>query len=40
VGTLDDPSLLGGPDMAIYTIDKQSFHQIADGLRTFERLPG
>jgi hypothetical protein len=40
VGSLDDPSLFGGPDMAIYTIDKQSFHQIAEGLPTFERLPG
>jgi hypothetical protein len=26
--------------MAIYTIDKQPFHQIAEGLRSFERLPG
>jgi hypothetical protein len=40
VGTLDDPSLFGDPDMAIYTIDKQSFHHIANGLRSFERLPG
>jgi len=40
VGTLDDPSLFGGPDMAIYTIDQQSFHQIPAGVRTFERLPG
>jgi hypothetical protein len=40
VGSLDDPSLFGGPDMAIYTMDKQSFHQIAAGLPTFERLPG
>ena len=40
VGTLDDPRLYGGPDMAIYTVDKQSFHQIPQGLRTFERLPG
>jgi hypothetical protein len=39
VGTLDDPSLFGGPQMAIYTIDKQAFHQIPDGLPTFERLP-
>lgn len=39
IGTLDDPSLFGGPQMAIYTIDKQSFHQIPDGLPTFERLP-
>lgn len=39
VGTLDDPGLFGGPQMAIYTIDKQAFHHIADGLPTFERLP-
>jgi len=25
--------------MAIYTIDKQAFHQIPDGMATFERLP-
>lgn len=40
VGTLDDPSQFGGPDMAIYTIDKQAFHQIPEGVRAFERLPG
>lgn len=40
VGTLDDPSLYGGPEMAIYAVDKQTFHQIAAGLPTFERLPG
>jgi hypothetical protein len=39
VGTLDDPSLFGAPQMAIYTVDKQPFHQIPDGLPTFERLP-
>jgi hypothetical protein len=39
VGTLDDPSLFGVPQMAIYTVDKQPFHQIPDGLPTFERLP-
>ncbi len=39
VGTLDDPGLFGGPQMAIYTIDKQAFHHIPDGLPTFERLP-
>ena len=27
------------PKMAIYTIDKQAFHEIPDGLPTFERLP-
>jgi len=25
--------------MAIYTVDKQPFHVIPDGLQTFERLP-
>ena len=39
VGTLDDPKLFGGPQMAIFTIDKQPFHQIPDGLPTFERMP-
>jgi hypothetical protein len=39
VGTLDDPALFGSPQMAIYTIDKQPFHQIPEGLPTFERLP-
>jgi hypothetical protein len=39
VGTLDDPAEFGGPQMAIYTIDKQPFHHIAEGLPTFERLP-
>jgi hypothetical protein len=39
VGTFDDPSLFGGPQMAIYTIDKQAFHQIPDGMPSFERLP-
>ena len=29
VGTLDDPKLFGSAQMAIYTIDKQPFHQSA-----------
>jgi hypothetical protein len=40
VGTLDDPTVFSGPEMAIYTVDKQSFHQIPQGLPSFERLPG
>jgi hypothetical protein len=40
VGTLDDPSVFGGPQMAIHTIDKQSFHMIPDGVATFDRVPG
>jgi hypothetical protein len=39
VGTLDDPTLFGGPQMAIYTCDKQPFHQVPEGLPAFERLP-
>jgi hypothetical protein len=40
VGTLDDPSVFGAPQMAIYTIDKQSFHHVPDGVAVFERTPG
>jgi hypothetical protein len=39
VGTLDEPSLFGAPKMAIYTMDKQAFHHIPDGMPSFERLP-
>ena len=40
VGTFDDPSLFGGPQMAIFTVDKQSFHQVPAGIPSFERMPG
>jgi hypothetical protein len=40
VGTFDDPSLFGAPQMAIFTIDKQSFHQLPQGVPAFERMPG
>lgn len=40
VGTFDDPSVFGAPEMAIFTIDKQSFHHLPDGLAAFERVPG
>jgi hypothetical protein len=39
VGTLDEPSLFGAPRMAIFTVDKQAFHHIPDGLPSFERMP-
>ena len=39
VGTLDDPGLYGASRMAIYTIDKQPFHLIPEGLPAFERQP-
>jgi hypothetical protein len=39
IGTLDDPSLYGGAQSAIFTIDSQPFHHIPAGLPSFERLP-
>jgi hypothetical protein len=39
IGTLDDPSLFGSPQMAIFTVDKQAFHHIPEGMPSFERLP-
>ena len=39
VGTLDNPAQFM-PQMAIFTIDKQPFHQIPEGMKTFERRPG
>ena len=35
-----DPALFEGPEMAIFCVDKQSFHAIPEGLPTFERFPG
>jgi hypothetical protein len=40
VGTFDDPGLYGGPDVVIYTCDKQPFHLLPAGVLTFERTPG
>src|SRR5512134_3590906 len=40
VGTFDDPSLFGGPQMIIFTIDKQAFHHVPPGVPAFERCPG
>ena len=39
IGTLDDPSLYGGPQMAINTSDMQPFHIIPEGVPAFEREP-
>jgi hypothetical protein len=39
VGTLDDPSVFEGPQMAIFLVDKQAFHQVPEGIPTFERGP-
>ncbi len=39
VGSLDAPAQYGGPQMAIFTVDKQPYHLIPGGIPTFERLP-
>ena len=39
VGTLDDPSVFK-PDMAIWTVDKQLFHTVPEGIPSFDRMPG
>jgi hypothetical protein len=40
VGTLDDPKLFDAAQMAIFTVDKQHYHQLPEGAATFERTPG
>ena len=40
VGTLDDPKIFQGPQMAIFLVDKQPFHHVPEGIATFERTPG
>jgi hypothetical protein len=40
VGTLDDPSVFGASEMAIFAIDRQTFHQLPEGVPAFERGPG
>lgn len=39
VGTLDDPSVFQAR-AAIFTVDKQPFHVVPEGIPSFERLPG
>ncbi len=39
VGTMDDPNKFT-PDLAIFTVDKQSFHHVPSGMPAFERMPG
>jgi hypothetical protein len=38
VGTLDNPAQIK-PQIAIFTIDKQPFHHIPEGMPSFERMP-
>ncbi len=37
VGTFDDPSLFGNPEVTIHTADKQCFHHIPNDIPSFER---
>jgi len=39
VGTLDDPSVFGMPDLAVYVGEACSFHAVAAGVPVFERRP-
>jgi hypothetical protein len=40
VGTFDDPSVFGQPQMAIFGCDRQPFQPLAEGIPTFEKGPG
>jgi len=39
VGTLDDPSLYDKPDHVIWVGEKQAFHHIPEGAKTFPGFP-
>ena len=40
VGSMDDPTKYPGPQMAIFAVDKQSFHSAPEGVPEFDRFPG
>jgi len=40
VGTLDDPSVFGGPKMVFWTQEKQDFHVVPVGVPAFATIPG
>ncbi|OWU86034.1 hypothetical protein ATO6_03965 [Oceanicola sp. 22II-s10i] len=39
VGTMDDPTLYGGPSAAIHMAEAQPFHCVAKGVPQYDRLP-
>ena len=39
VGTLDNPADYPGPETAIYMCDTKPFHQVAEGVTCFDKLP-
>ncbi len=40
IGTLDDPAVYDAAQMAIFTVDARPYHEMPDGVATFERGPG
>lgn len=40
VGTLDDPSVYGGPQAAIWMSEAQPYHLVPEGVMTFPGFPG
>ncbi len=40
VGSMDEPAQFGGPQLAMYAMDKQAWHMIPEGIPTFEKRPG
>ena len=39
-GCFDDPTLYGSPQMAIFTVDRQPFHHMPEGIPAHPRAPG
>lgn len=39
VGTLDDPSVFGAPQVVVWTEEKQDFHLLPPGVPAFARFP-
>ena len=40
VGSMDNPEQYPGPQMAIFCMDKQTFHRVPEGVPEYERFPG
>jgi hypothetical protein len=40
VGTLDDPAAFEGPDIVVWTEERQAFHTLPEAARAFPSVPG
>ncbi|HEY2481021.1 MAG TPA: GFA family protein [Caulobacteraceae bacterium] len=40
IGTLDDTSVYGGPQMAVWLDDKPPYHLVPEGVATYPKFPG